>query len=183
MKTNITKPLKSLIMKTVLSLILLFIVNVSIAQDFTKTDSEEEKQTTESTIKVNPRKDHRMGVNLNVGGPTVLLSLSTDYFITPCINIEAGIGLFGYYGGIKYHIGGKNLEKNWTPYIGIYRTTNTFFGLFGYKDVGTYIPIGIQHIRSNGFSFGVEAAGLFINGNETNTPPPIWGAIKLGYHF
>ena len=133
--------------------------------------------------KLNPRKDHPIGVNIVVGGPTVYLSSSIDYFLTPCINIEAGLGLFGYYGGIKYHFWGNNEEKNWTPYIGISRTTISIFGLFGLSDVGGYAPIGLQFIGENGISLAIEGAGLFFVGDRTNTLPPVWSALRFGYHF
>ena len=131
----------------------------------------------------NPRKDFPLGINFVVGGPTGLLSLSVDYFIVPSFNVNAGFGVFGYYGGIKYHFGGNVERKNWTPYVGLSVTRIVMFGFFNIDQTGLYIPIGIHYIATRDFSFGVETAAFFIEGTKTNTPPPVWGAIRLGYHF
>jgi hypothetical protein len=51
----------------------------------------------------NPRLNNRFGVNINMGSPTLVLSASLDYFITSSVNIEAGAGFLGAFGGMKYH--------------------------------------------------------------------------------
>ena len=60
----------------------------------------------------NPRLNNRLGVGINIGSPTILLSFSLDYFITSSVNIEAGIGLFGAFGGMKYHFSGSKNTAN-----------------------------------------------------------------------
>jgi len=131
--------------------------------------------------KNNPRSSNRFGINANLGGPSLLLSLSLDYFFTPNINVETGAGIFGYYGGVKYHINGNVAEKNWTPYIGLNIIHIPEITLFSTTEArnGLYIPIGIQYLGNSGFTFGTEIAGLVLDGAKT----PVWGAIKIGYHF
>ena len=120
-------------------------------------------------------------MNIVVGGPSAILSLSVDYFISPSFNLEAGLGIFGYYGGVKYHLFGDKKGKNWTPYIGVSATRIVLSGFFNIDKTGLYIPVGIQYIATRDFSFGVEAAAFYVEG--TNTLPPVWGALRFGYHF
>ncbi len=42
-------------------------------------------------------------VSLNILGPTCFTSISYSKFISPQFNTEIGLGLIGFYGGIKYH--------------------------------------------------------------------------------
>ena len=129
----------------------------------------------------NPRKQNPLGLNLTLGGPSYSASLSADYFVSPSFNIEAGGGLIGFYGGIKYHIGG-NKSKNWTPYLGLYINgipqINLFSSSSGDFQIGTYVPLGMQYMSSGGFTFAIEAAGGYTNDNFIP-----WGALKFGYHF
>ena len=130
----------------------------------------------------NPR-NNRFGVNLNMGSPTILLSFSLDYFITSSINIEAGIGLFGAFGGMKYHFSGSKNTANWTPYLGLFYAYN--LSIFN----NLYVPLGLQYTSNEGFTFGVELAGRFLITYANNSYSsldyfvPLWGAIKMGYHF
>jgi hypothetical protein len=131
----------------------------------------------------NPRLTNPFGVNINIGGPSILISVSLDYFITPSLNIEAGIGLIGSYGGLKYHFNGNKDDKNWTPYLGVYAAhipEITFFFTTPARN-GVYIPLGIQYIDNKGYTFGVEVAGITIRDIADGTN--VWGAVKLGYHF
>lgn len=133
---------------------------------------------------LNPRIENRFGANINILGPSILLSLSIDYFITPDINIETGFGIIGYFGGIKYHIFGTKADKNWTPYVGLYAThipEINFFGDSKSARSGLYVPVGIQYMGIGGFTFGVELAGLTVKDIAGGTA--FWGALKIGYHF
>ena len=125
----------------------------------------------------NPR-NNRFGVNINMGSPTILLSFSLDYFITSSINIEAGIGLFGAFGGMKYHFSGSKNTANWTPYLGLFYAGNIGADLEPYTNL--YIPLGLQYTGNKGFTFAVELAGRLEFGDGFS---PVWGAIKMGYHF
>ena len=150
-------------------------------KDFkTNENNNGQKNSVEST---NPRVTNPFGVNLNIGGPSILLSFSLDYFITSSLNIEAGVGLIGTFAGIKYHLNGHKVDKNWTPYLGLYAVRIpeiTFFSTTPARN-GLYIPLGIQYISNEGYTLGVEAAGITIKDIADGTN--IWGAIKLGYHF
>ena len=140
----------------------------------------------------NPRLNNRLGVGINIGSPTILLSFSLDYFITSSVNIEAGIGLFGAFGGMKYHFSGSKNTANWTPYLGLFYAYN----LSIFKNTNLYVPLGLQYTSNEGFTFGVELAGRFLITSPNNSFSlfdktydysdyivPLWGAIKFGYHF
>jgi hypothetical protein len=136
----------------------------------------------------NPR-NNRFGVNINMGSPTFLLSASLDYFITSSVNIEAGAGLLGAFGGMKYHFFGSKNTANWTPYLGLFIARNlTDFDIFGSSsgddwNTNLYFPVGIQYISKYGFTFGAELAGRILVPELAAALFPFWGAIKFGYHF
>ena len=143
----------------------------------------------------NPR-NNRFGVNINMGSPTLLLSASLDYFITSSVNIEAGAGLLGAFGGMKYHFFGSKNTANWTPYLGLYIARNFtdvdawFIEIFGsssssFKAINTnlYFPVGFQYISKYGFTFGAEFAGRILVPELAAAQIPFGGAIKFGYHF
>ena len=141
----------------------------------------------------NPR-NNRFGVNINMGSPTLLLSFSLDYFITSSVNIEAGAGLLGAFGGMKYHFFGSKNTANWTPYLGLFYAYN--LSIFNNENTNLYVPLGLQYTSNEGFTFGVELAGRFLITSANNSFSlfdnsynlsdyivPLWGAIKMGYHF
>ena len=142
----------------------------------------------------NPR-NNRFGVNINMGSPTLLLSASLDYFITSSVNIEAGAGLFGAFGGMKYHFFGSKNTANWTPYLGLYIARNLtdldawikeIFGSsssFNAWNTNLYFPVGFQYISKYGFTFGAEFAGRILVPELAAAQIPFGGAIKFGYHF
>jgi hypothetical protein len=136
----------------------------------------------------NPR-NNRFGVNINMGSPTFLLSASLDYFITSSVNIEAGAGFVGAFGGMKYHFFGSKNTANWTPYLGLFIARNlTDFDIFGSSsgddwNTNLYFPVGIQYISKYGFTFGAELAGRILVPELAAALFPFWGAIKFGYHF
>ena len=139
-------------MKNLIMLLTLLVSSNLLAQDISAENS-------------NPRINNRFGINANLGGPSLILSLSIDYFFTPNINVETGAGLFGYYGGVKYHINGNRPEKNWTPYVGLYLMhipEITFFNTVEARN-GLYIPLGLQYLSNNGFTVGAEMAGLVLS--------------------
>ena len=142
----------------------------------------------------NPR-NNRFGVNINMGSPTLLISASLDYFITSSVNIEAGAGLLGAFGGMKYHFFGSKNTANWTPYLGLYIARNLtdfdaiFKEIFGSSssfyvwNTNLYFPVGFQYISKYGFTFGAEFAGRILVPELAAAQFPFWGAIKFGYHF
>ena len=136
----------------------------------------------------NPR-NNRFGVNINMGSPTFVLSASLDYFITSSVNIEAGAGFVGAFGGMKYHFFGSKNTANWTPYLGLFIARNlTDFDIFGSSsgddwNTNLYFPVGFQYISKNGFTFAAEFAGRILVPELAAAQIPFWGAIKFGYHF
>jgi len=169
-------------------LIVMLFSNTVLAQDISsKKDGKQNKHESENeelSNNLNPRVENPFGVNINILGPSVLLSLSIDYFVTPNINIETGLGIAGYFGGIKYHMFGERVDKEWTPYAGLYVThipAISFFGDSKSSRNGLYLPVGIQYMSNGGFTFGAEVAGLTVKDIAGGTA--VWGAIKIGYHF
>jgi hypothetical protein len=126
----------------------------------------------------NPRKAHPFGISAVALGPSGALSLSLDWFVVPTINVEAGAGLFGYYGGAQYHFQG-NENKNWTPYAGGYLIE--YMEILGSDYSGAYVPVGMQYLGNKGFRFAIEVAYVNIPNNDHATN--VWGALKLGFHF
>jgi len=165
-------------MKNIL-LFMLFVCSSNIikAQDTLSIKTAENKHV----IKSNPRLSNPFGVNFNLGGQTLALSLSVDYFITSKINVELGTGIIGTFGGLKYHINGDKNDKNWTPYVGLYLTHMPskqlfYFGSPTEEKSFLYFPLGIQLNKNKGLTFGAEIAG-------TTNEKLLWGALKFGYHF
>jgi hypothetical protein len=157
---------------------------------FSKKDLTKIKDNQAQVTLGNPRLDNRFGVNINIGSPTIGLSVSFDCFITSSVNIEAGGGLFGLFGGIKYHFFGSKNTANWTPYLGLFYAYNPDLFEPSHYNTNLYVPLGLQYTSNKGFIFGVELAGRYtlntsyLSGSYFTDPVnPIWGAIKFGYHF
>ena len=192
-------------MKKIIIILLILISNNLLAQDvltesfgsvnletlndsFSKKDLLKiEENKTQIARGSNPR-NNRFGVNINMGSPTLLLSASLDYFITSSVNIEAGAGLFGAFGGMKYHFFGSKNTANWTPYLGLFYAYN--ISIIINENTNLYVPLGLQYTSNEGFTFGVELAGRFLITTYANNSyssldyfVPLWGAIKMGYHF
>ena len=129
--------------------------------------------------KLNPRLSNPFGININLLGQTGLLSFSVDYFVSSSLDIELGAGIFGTFGGLKYHFGGANTDKNWTPYLGIYLSHIPAIVFFTASDSKNciYMPMGIQLHKNKGLTFGAELA--ITNLTKMN----VWGGLKFGYHF
>ena len=129
----------------------------------------------------NIRMSKRHGVVLTGAGPGLYGSISYDYFISPKIDIEIGAGPLTLFGGVRYHFEGDE-DKNWTPYVGGYVIYIWILEIFDDDDneapLAFYMPIGLQYIGKNGFSFAAEFAGMYGVGEFIE-----WGGIKLGYRF
>jgi len=123
-----------------------------------------------------PRMDYRNGVGLYFIGPNAVGSVSYDYFVTPHLNAEAGIGFIGVHLGLKTHFWGGRADKKWTPYLGASITRSLF------PSVGTdylpYFPAGINYVGENGFNFAFEIAPLQLNFLAWNV-----AGLKFGYRF
>ena len=181
-------------MKKIIIILLILISNNLSAQDvltesfgsenletlndsFSKKDLTKIKDNKAQITWGNPRLNNRFGVNIIMGGPSLVLSGSLDYFITSSVNIEAGIGLFGAFGGMKYHFSGSKNTANWTPYLGLFYGANLSLETDTYTNL--YVPLGLQYTGNKGFTFAVELAGRLEFGDGFF---PVWGAIKFGFH-
>lgn len=137
-------------------------------------------QNISATTETNPRKEKPVGLNVNLGGPAVY-SAALDYFVSPVINLEVGIGP-AFYGGMKFHFNGNKDTANWTPFIGAYFTYfyvfDDLFDEFEEEPWLLYIPLGIHFQANGGFTFAVEASAFTRDGEAV-----LFGGLKLGYHF
>ena len=129
---------------------------------------------------INPRANRRIGIGIQLGGPTMICSAQADYFLTPKINIEAGVGLVGLYSGVKVHLS----SSAWSPYLGVKATFLPEIKLFGGGgwNPGLYAPIGIQYMSRDGFTFAFEGA-LLLTDSLGWAFEPFWAGVKFGYHF
>jgi hypothetical protein len=125
---------------------------------------------------LNPRAEYKNGISLYGVGPNAIGSISYDYFISPNVSAEAGIGFIGVHAGIKYHFGGTRPDLRWTPYFGGSFTRSLFpsVGL----DYLPYFPIGLQYIGKNKFNFAFEVAPVQFKFSAWNVV-----GIKLGRRF
>lgn len=134
----------------------------------------------------NPRVKRPFGVSLNLGGPTILASVSLDYFVLPVLNIEAGGGIWGYYAGAKYHLKGNVKKKTVTLYTGALLTAfpPLFEMPFDARSPKTYyyvyMPVGLNNITKNGYTTSIEIAtsNAFVDWKV-----PLIFSLKFGYHF
>ena len=133
----------------------------------------------------NRRAKFPLGVNVLLLGPADLIGGSVDYFISPKINVELGIGInndkafkMNYYSGLKYHLLG-NTFTNTTFYAGGF-FKNDFDNSTDKIIQELYLPIGLQKIHKNQFSWNIELAYRY---NIENSKSIVWGALKLGYRF
>ena len=146
----------------------------------------------------NQRTCRPFGVNVSIGGPTILASASVDAFILSVLNVEGGGGLEGFYGGATYHFKGNVDNKQGTVYSGIfltYRTnsqedswpsggdqiSNSWIIKNNRTTFGTYIPIGFKKMYNNGCTLSYEIA--YCNFASDFVGSPLWLSVKFGYHF
>lgn len=122
-------------------------------------------------------KKRPIGLNINLLGPTLLTSLSVDYFIVPFLNVEAGAGFFGYFAGLKYNCIYGPFTYGISPYCGV--LYSKVIPLF-YEEKYYYIPIGLQYIDKNGFGISTEAA---YRTNKRFRNNAFYFSVKLNYHF
>jgi hypothetical protein len=117
-------------------------------------------------------KPRNYGICWNIGGPTLITSISGNQFVTPNFKIESGFGLLGGFVGGSYHLG-KSKSGKTRPYAGAYIT-----GINGNPIY--YVPVGFGLIGKNGFGFSIELAYAGKVGEYVES---FWGGIKLGYYF
>ncbi len=131
----------------------------------------------------NPRSERPFSINFNYAGPA-LIGFSVTAFVTPRIQLEAGLGPLTKYAGATYHFGGENPRKTWTPYTGLMVGVLHDYvdGEEEAKSYGTYVPFGVQYSGRGGFLFAVEGAWahLRIDGESIDVP---WFGLKFGYRF
>lgn len=169
-------------MKRILTIICLLSLGMAFANPIAVDDRGKKK------FKLNRRALYPAGFNIYGFGPTGKVAVTFDYFVTPKLSLELGAGLkdFGpnaipdehaFTIGGRYHFFG-NTPLNITPYLGVFS---------GFEYTGTdvrnfnlYVPLGLQRIKKNGFTWSVEAA------YQQNVYDPIrtfYGGGKIGFRF
>ncbi len=133
-------------------------------------------------------------VSLNIFGPTCFTSISYSKFTSPQCNNEIGLGLVGFYGGIKYH---RWMKIGWekdiiSPYTGLIYThsvwpdTASDVLIFAAPTGGIYLPIGLHYIGSDGFSLAVELSRVWLFDSDISCFGErsfYWACLKIGYAF
>ncbi|MBM3161289.1 MAG: hypothetical protein FJZ66_08145 [Bacteroidetes bacterium] len=142
------------------------------------------------SIVLNPRCIHKTGYDFNFLGPSPFLSFSVNHFINEKVNLEAGLGVLGAYGGIHFFSSKKEKKSLFAPYTGINLGFMTLpdieVGIGGSSDgwgkfMTFYIPAGVQLMTMNGFHLSIEGAMFAFTGYNSKVMP--WGSLKIGQNF
>lgn len=132
-------------------------------------------------------RNKRNMISLNIGGPTYGASIAYSRFTSPSFNTEIGLGLIGFYGGIKYHNWLKiGKEEIISPYIGLIYTNSSVLWpdtsdvlILSTPTAGIYMPAGLHFIGGDGFSIAAELAKVWL----LDRKPFYYVGLKIGYLF
>lgn len=128
----------------------------------------------------------RFGLGLELLGPVGLASANFSVDLNEHLQLTAGGGFIGAYGGAKYYF---NPNKELRFYTGIHYTSfvryydfDIFSGFYTGSASGVYIPLGIQVQNSAHFYTSFELAFRSLN---TGMEPysPIYPCAKYTYKF
>jgi hypothetical protein len=128
----------------------------------------------------------KFGIGIQLFGPTAAYSIYTNLFVTKNLNLEAGIGIIGYYAGINYH--------KRTKFNSVSRFVGLKIGQFGFdfepfseiqKRIIFYAPYGFQFMNEKGYYFSFEIAIVAQAKLPTFEYYRInpYGALKIGKNF
>ena len=134
---------------------------------YANTNGNIEKQT-------NQEVDYNFGFGLQLFGST-LGGGWIDYSITKNTNLELGLGILGYYAGLRYYF--EKIKSNWNLYMGC----NYSKLMLGPTVDTIYMPIGYEYITDIDLTFSGELAAFLIN--DDDTPFFLLFALKIGYLF
>ncbi|MEY4992120.1 MAG: hypothetical protein RI948_998 [Bacteroidota bacterium] len=128
----------------------------------------------------------RFGLGLDLLGPVGIASANITLDLNEQVQLTAGGGLIGAYGGVKYYF---NPYKELRFYTGIHYTSfvryydfDIFSGFYTGSASGLYIPLGIQVQKSAHFYASFELAFRSLN---TGMEPysPVYPCVKYTYKF
>lgn len=128
----------------------------------------------------------RFGLGLDLLGPVGIASANISLDLNERVQLTAGGGLIGAYGGVKYYF---NPFKEWRFYTGIHYTSfvryydfDIFSGFYTGSASGLYIPLGIQVQKSAHFYASFELA---LRSLDTGMEPysPVYPCAKYTYKF
>jgi hypothetical protein len=128
----------------------------------------------------------KLGLGLDLLGPVGLASANVSLDLNEHVQLTAGGGLIGAYGGLKYYF---NPYKERRFYTGIHYTSfvryydfDIFSGFYTGSASGIYIPLGIQVQKSDHFYASFELAFRSL---DTGMEPysPVYPCAKYTYKF
>lgn len=128
----------------------------------------------------------KIGLGIDLLGPVGLMSANISVDLNERVQLIAGGGLIGAFGGLKYYF---NPFKKWQFYTGIHYTSfvrfydfDIFSGFYTGSAKGLYIPIGIQVQKSAHFYASFELAFRSL---DTGMEPysPVYPCVKYAYKF
>lgn len=139
-------------------------------------------------------KDHGSGfgrgIYFQVLGPTVLGIYFQSAIDSHNRNWNFGIGFIGdIQFGVNYHFLKDRAQSGGPLYIGVQVSRINQIKLSGpirseVNTISIYIPIGLEFIKDNGFTFAVEVGPNFSREDfsQINTTPILF-ALRIGKHF
>ncbi|MBL7814904.1 MAG: hypothetical protein JNL70_07835 [Saprospiraceae bacterium] len=123
---------------------------------------------------LNRRQIRPFGISCQIGGPTYLMAVNLDYFVSKNFSLEVGAGAIGYYGGVKAYFG----KKTWNsmPFIGATYSNITFGGDDGGIFPYLYLPLGYHFVGKKGLNASLEIATI-------SPDIGLFGQLRIGYRF
>jgi hypothetical protein len=116
------------------------------------------------------RKKNKDLIQLEIGNENLVIGLSYYRFLNPhnALGLTLGSWLNSFSGGFSYKY--FVLESDWSPYAGsslMFWSMSTDEDKLGNKfqfnidALGIYLPVGVQYMNKNGFTFSFELAVYF----------------------
>ncbi len=145
--------------------------------------SQEYNQFTSDSITYQVRDERPFGLSLNLLGPSILASLSGNYYITPKTKFEGGAGLLGCYAGLDYHFRPNGFHDYWSHYLGAKYSFIPNIGIGGSPQEkyfhGLYVPVGLQYLNKNGFGWAGEIAYTYSSKHVQG----FWFCLKFFHQY
>lgn len=129
-------------------------------------------------------KAQKVGVGVQLLGPTIIGSGYLDLEINQRFRYELGLGLIGVYGGVKAYSLPLNTKQSFRVYSGLQYSYFYLINFSGFSNTdfahGLHVPIGVQWRKKSGFSFAAEIGPLVALKASYIAPVP---ALRFGYYF
>jgi hypothetical protein len=132
------------------------------------------------------RKYRPIGFGITAFGPSLAYgSVSANYYLLPCMQLEAGTDIRSIYGGFNWYPFARKKDPLATPYLGAFLNYTTNQNWYEFSDAPVkgfkgYFPLGVQFFTKTGIVVSAEVAYSTPEYFELNNI--FWG-IKIGYQF